>query len=592
MTDKPDDHLLPLDEGGSLLPRDMLVEARRILSAAIAERSWTGLRLMKLGLPNPDGSTTIKVPENRRRHPNEVYVREIDGRGWTTAIALSSANIPYIGGLTVIAGFPPEDKTALYIYKAAYTAVSSPSTDQPGSTPHSDGHSLITLGYTGSAPGAGMGIDPLLIDDRQLWNVQIVPYSSMVARLTYGWLAFEHEIKWFPGQSTIDFTTQRPATANMAKFALIEIDRNLDVYYSYGNEFNRNTTGVYLYQYMPVPAPGRYPIGAICLVNGMTAIQWTNIWSGLALRQALNIRNNFAATADPTGTDDSSEGYRVGSIWVNTTGDTAFICVDETDGAALWMNISRAGLEGTFSDRASYSGRPGQLYFATDGWTAALNTAAPSDWSVYGPLWPVIHPNYSNYSEVDTDGALTVSYDYDLQRLQCAGQDTTGYDLRLLVRTVNSGEEFRLTTMFTLTPWLTSTGGTVAFRGGLCVYDSSSGKAVIFGPDYQWTSGALTAALRASKMSSLTALDAHYRDIAGLPLVIGRPFFWLSMRLYDGDLSFLYSGDGVHFITLDTVTDFDYLSINRAGLFISVDGATSGNASAIMSVLSLSDITY
>lgn len=582
MTDN--ENLIPLEEGAGILPPDMLAEAQRMLSQAIAERSWTGLRLMKLGLPNPDGSTTIKVPEDKRRHPNEVYVREMDGRGWTTAIALSSANIPYIGGLTVLVGFPPEDKTALYVYKAAYNAAAEPSTDQPGASPHSAGHSLIYLGYTGSQPGSGMGIDPILIDDRQLWNVQIVPFSSMVARLTYGWIAFEHEVKWFPGQSTIDFTTERPTTANRAKFVLVEIDRDLNVYYSYGSEFNRNMTGAYLYQYMPTPTPGRYPIGAICLVNGMTGIQWTNIWSGLALRHALGIRNNFTATTDPTNTDDYTEGYRVGSIWINTTSGAIFVCVDATNGSAEWT--SGGGVEGSVFDRDTYSGSPGQIYFANDGATVALNTAAPSTWSVYGPLWHVTHPDYNDYSEVDTDGLLVTGYYYDMQRLLCFGQDSTAYDLRLFVRPVTGNVD--LTVMFSFTPHLASpTTATAAFRCGLCLYDSSSGKAVIFGPDYQWSSGTLTTSLRASKMSSLTALDAHYKDFPGLPTIIGKPFFWLSLSLYNGDLAFYYGSDGIYTASLDYISGFSYLSADYAGLFISVDGISSTDGSAIMSVMSL-----
>lgn len=46
--------------------------------------------------------------------------------------------------------------------------------------------------------------------------------------------------------------------------------------------------------------------------------------------------NNFTATIDPTINDDSSDGYSVGSVWVNTSTDKAFTCVDATAGAAVW----------------------------------------------------------------------------------------------------------------------------------------------------------------------------------------------------------------------------------------------------------------
>jgi len=46
--------------------------------------------------------------------------------------------------------------------------------------------------------------------------------------------------------------------------------------------------------------------------------------------------NNFAATVDPTTTDDSGSGYSVGSRWINTTTDSVFALVDATPTAAVW----------------------------------------------------------------------------------------------------------------------------------------------------------------------------------------------------------------------------------------------------------------
>lgn len=50
----------------------------------------------------------------------------------------------------------------------------------------------------------------------------------------------------------------------------------------------------------------------------------------------LALTNNFAATTNPTANNDTSQGYQVGSRWINTTSDTAFVCVDSTKGAAIW----------------------------------------------------------------------------------------------------------------------------------------------------------------------------------------------------------------------------------------------------------------
>jgi len=58
---------------------------------------------------------------------------------------------------------------------------------------------------------------------------------------------------------------------------------------------------------------------------------------------------NYTATAAPAVTNDLSKGYTPGSIWVNTTGDKAYICVDATVGAAVWRETSAIGLPGSGS---------------------------------------------------------------------------------------------------------------------------------------------------------------------------------------------------------------------------------------------------
>lgn len=52
------------------------------------------------------------------------------------------------------------------------------------------------------------------------------------------------------------------------------------------------------------------------------------------------IKNNLSATTDPSATDDSGSGYAVGSVWINTTTDEAYRCVDASAGAAVWVNTT------------------------------------------------------------------------------------------------------------------------------------------------------------------------------------------------------------------------------------------------------------
>lgn len=48
------------------------------------------------------------------------------------------------------------------------------------------------------------------------------------------------------------------------------------------------------------------------------------------------IPKTSTSATDPTVNDDVNLGYIAGSTWINTTNDTIWICVDNTDGAAVW----------------------------------------------------------------------------------------------------------------------------------------------------------------------------------------------------------------------------------------------------------------
>jgi hypothetical protein len=51
-----------------------------------------------------------------------------------------------------------------------------------------------------------------------------------------------------------------------------------------------------------------------------------------------NTRVNYTATTDPGSSDDSTQSYSVGSMWINNTTKVFYICVDATAGAAVWKD--------------------------------------------------------------------------------------------------------------------------------------------------------------------------------------------------------------------------------------------------------------
>ena len=49
---------------------------------------------------------------------------------------------------------------------------------------------------------------------------------------------------------------------------------------------------------------------------------------------------NYTATTNPSATNDFSQGYQAGSVWVNNALDLPYVAVDTTAGAALWRPLS------------------------------------------------------------------------------------------------------------------------------------------------------------------------------------------------------------------------------------------------------------
>lgn len=54
-------------------------------------------------------------------------------------------------------------------------------------------------------------------------------------------------------------------------------------------------------------------------------------------------KTNFGASVAPTVNNDTSEGYEVGSYWIDTTANKAYVCLDDTDGAAIWVETTQSG---------------------------------------------------------------------------------------------------------------------------------------------------------------------------------------------------------------------------------------------------------
>jgi hypothetical protein len=112
-----------------------------------------------------------------------------------------------------------------------------------------------------------------------------------------------------------------------------------------------------------------------------TVYRWTpqRIAQAIAALQTGSIQNNFTATTDPATTDDTSAGYSIGSVWVNTTADEAYRCVDNTASAAVWVKTSLTTDElATVATTGSYNDLADKPTIPTNAPTISSGAGVPS----------------------------------------------------------------------------------------------------------------------------------------------------------------------------------------------------------------------
>ena len=77
-----------------------------------------------------------------------------------------------------------------------------------------------------------------------------------------------------------------------------------------------------------------FAINEEALVDGDTLV--FNAAAGKFVRS----KGSVVAAGDPTGTDDETLGYVVGSLWYDTVGPQLWILTDASEGAAVWDEVA------------------------------------------------------------------------------------------------------------------------------------------------------------------------------------------------------------------------------------------------------------
>jgi hypothetical protein len=110
-------------------------------------------------------------------------------------------------------------------------------------------------------------------------------------------------------------------------------------------------------------------------VNGIVGRSYSEVKTDLSLSYVENLKVKLDGTQAPTVNNDTDEGYVVGSRWFDVTNDKEYVCLDNTDGAAVWTETTEAGggsstFTGLSDTPANYTGQAGKYTKVNAGETA------------------------------------------------------------------------------------------------------------------------------------------------------------------------------------------------------------------------------
>lgn len=317
-----------------------------------------------------------------------------------------------------------------------------------------------------------------------------------------------------------------------------------------------------------------------------------------------SLRHRYGATAAPTTGDDSDDGYGVGSVWIDTTTDKAYICVDSTPAAAVWYETGGGGASSplttkgdvytysTADDRlpvggdgevltadsgeptglkwtapagsvtiGSYASLPaagsaGRLYFATDGVYNPLVDDG-GEWLHYHKSMRMIPPDNSVFSWINQSGAtITTTQGGVFLRVPTTGGVSTH------IRKMTAPATPYTVTLFVL-PQLVSAAFSMC---GFCWRQSSDGKLIVFELIYSggWLFGV-------EKQDSPSTGGVAYVGLAAAPHSGG---VWLRATDDGTNRICSWSTDGIEFTQIHSVGRTDYMTADEIGFVVASNNST------------------
>lgn len=149
------------------------------------------------------------------------------------------------------------------------------------------------------------------------------------------------------------------------------------------------------------------------------------------------VKCKFDATFAPTINNDVDEGYTVGSRWLDVTDDKSYVCLDNTDGAAVWTETTQLGGSETFtglSDTpADYTGQAGKYTKVNAGETALEFETPAGAGDMTKAVYDTDTDNIVDKAETVDDGVGNSSTAVDVKdavtKKHTSGSETQGGDL-------------------------------------------------------------------------------------------------------------------------------------------------------------------
>lgn len=162
---------------------------------------------------------------------------------------------------------------------------------------------------------------------------------------------------------------------------------------------------------------------------------------------AANLKKaNLAASGAPGVSDDSDDGYAVGSRWLDTTNDKEYVCTDASVGAAVWVGLVGGDVSGPVSSTNLALAR-----WDSTGGDALLNSGITVDGS----------DNVENINDLAILGTFTI-----------AGTEMPLPDTQTVVIPVDPGETID---SFIVIPYDAVLTSVSVYAAGGSAFDSSTG---------------------------------------------------------------------------------------------------------------------